>query len=374
MQFSKVAGHAALKQKLIQAAREGRIPHAQLFTGPGGNGKLALAVAYATFLSCEDRKDTDSCGQCSSCIKYGKLSHPDLHFVLPVNTTRSVSREPVTDDFMEEWRTAFLEQPYITTAQWYQAIGIENKQGFIGTRESDKITYKLNLKSYESRYKIMVIWMPEKMNKTASNKLLKLIEEPPPDTVLLMVGDDPDSLLPTVLSRTQQIRVPAIQDQDLREALASMQQYDALEIENAVKLACGNYNKALDYLRESEENLAHLELFIRIMRLAYSRDLQEIFTWVEELSAIGRERQKAFLGFAIRMVRENLLLNEGQEDLARLTKSERDFSEKFHTYIHQGNAPLIAGELNQAIIHIESNAYARIVFLDFALKLVKMIR
>ncbi len=374
MQFSKVAGHPGLKQKLIQSARQGRVAHAQLFFGPEGNGKMALALAYATFLSCEDRLEDDSCGQCPSCMKYEKLVHPDLHFVLPVNTTKSVSKDPLTNDFIEEWRSAFLENQYITTGQWYQSIGLENKQGIINKKESEEITRKLNLKSFESRFKIMIIWMPEKMNLTASNKLLKLIEEPPPETVFLMVSEDPDSLIPTIRSRTQLIRVPGIPDTDLREALGSMQEFDDPEIDNAVKLAGGNYNKALEYLSETEESQKQLELFIRIMRLAYSRDLQEIFAWVEELAGIGREKQKAFLAFAIRMVRENLMLNTTGDELARLTRSEKEFSEKFHPFINTGNAPLIADELNQASIHIEANAYARIVFLDFALKLVKLIR
>lgn len=375
MQFSKVAGHANLKQKLVQSAGNSRVAHAQLFYGPEGNGKLALALAYATFLSCEDRQEDDSCGKCPSCLKYEKLVHPDLHFVLPVNTSKTVAKDAVTDDYIAAWRTAFLENPYITTGQWYQFIGLENKQGIINKKESEVITRKLNLKSYESAYKIMIIWMPEKMNLTASNKLLKLLEEPPPETVFLMVSEDPDGLISTIRSRTQLIRVPGIPDEDLRKALEGLQLENSDEINNAVKLAAGNYNKALDYLKETEESKAQLELFIRIMRIAYSTKLlPEVFTWVEDLVNLGREKQKAFFVFALRMVRENLMLNQQHDQLARLTRNEMEFASKFNPFIHERNAPAIAEELNQASIHIEANAYARIVFLDFALKLVKLIR
>ena len=374
MQFSKVAGHAKLKLKLVQSASENKVAHAQLFFGPEGSGSLALALAYATYLSCEDRKTDDSCGECPSCRKYDKLVHPDLHFALPVSTTKSVTKDPVSDDFIAEWRTAFLENPYITANQWYQSIGLGNKQGIINKSESREIMRKLNLKSFESAFKTMIIWMPEKMNLTASNKLLKLIEEPPPATVFLLVSEDPDGIIPTIRSRTQLIRVPCIGDEDLHKALEGLQEVDKCEISNAVKLAGGNYNKALNYLNENEESKIQLDLFIRVMRLAYSRNVQDIFTWVEELAGLGREKQKAFLAFALRMVRENLMLNQKQEELVRLTRSEMEFSSKFSPFIHAKNAPAIAEELNRASIHIEANAYARIVLLDFALKLVKLIR
>lgn len=374
MQFSKVAGHIELKQKLVQSAIENRVPHAQLFYGPEGSGSLALALAYATFLSCEDRQALDSCGECPSCQKYEKLVHPDLHFILPVSTTKSVTKDPVSDDFIGEWRRAFLENPYITSNQWFQSIGLENKQGIINKSESREILRKLNLKPFESAFKIMIIWMPEKMNLTASNKLLKLIEEPPPATVFLLVTENPDGIIPTIRSRTQFIRVPGIGDEDLQQALEGLQLAGKKEISNAVMLAGGNYIKALNYLNENEENRIHLELFIRIMRLTYSREMQEILTWVDELAATGREKQKAFLAFALRMLRENLMMNRKQDGLVRLTDSEMEFSRKFSPYIHDKNAPLIAEELNQASIHIEANAYARIVLLDFALKLVKLIR
>jgi len=373
MRFSEVAGHAELKQQLIQSVAEGRVPHAQLFLGPQGSGSLALALAYATYLSCQERQEEDSCGHCPSCLKYDRLIHPDLHFVFPVFTTKSISK-PVSDDFIAEWRTALLENPYLTQNQWYSQIGMENKQGSILTRESEEIMKKLQLKSYESDFKVMIIWMPERMNQTAANKLLKLIEEPPPMTIFLMVPEDTGPMLPTILSRTQQIRVPRIREEDLLEALKKKHQVSDETLQSAVKIAGGNYVIAEENIRASEDSAYQLELFIRIMRLAWAREFQEIFEWVEELAGLGRERQKAFLAYVIRMIRENYLLNKEQGELVRMTADESDFSKKFFPFINDRNVPAMVQELNEASIHIEANAYARIVFLDFALKLVKLIR
>ncbi len=374
MRFSEVAGHADLKQQLVQSVAEQRVPHAQLFHGPQGSGSLVLALAYATYLSCQDRQEEDSCGLCPSCLKYDRLVHPDLHFVFPVFTTKSVKKDPVSDDFITEWRNALLESPYITPNQWYSYIGMENKQGSIIKRESEEIMKKLQLKSYESDYKVMIIWMPEKMNPTASNKLLKLIEEPPPMTIFLLVPEDTGPMLPTILSRTQMIRVPRIAEEDLLDALKKKHSVSDEILKSAVKISGGNFVKAEENLMTSEDSAYQLELFIRIMRLTYSREFQAIFEWVEELSGLGRERQKAFLAYAIRMIRENYLLNKEQGELVRMTADESNFSKKFFPFINDGNVPVIVQELNEASIHIEANAYARIVFLDFALKLVKLIR
>jgi DNA polymerase-3 subunit delta' len=374
LRFSEVAGHNEIKKRLILSAQEERVPHAQLFHGPEGTGSLALALAYATYLSCTDRLTGDSCGECASCQKYDKLVHPDLHFVFPVFTTKSVSSNPVSDDFINEWRTALLENPYLTLQQWYACLGLENKQGIINVHESEAIVKKLNFKAFESSHKVMIIWMPEKMNTPASNKLLKMIEEPPPMTVFLMVGENTGDLLPTVLSRTQLIRIPRLSDKDLLEALKKKYSIAEEHLANAVHLANGSYSNAVEILNRSEESEYQLELFIRIMRLAYSRKFQEIFEWVEEVAGLGRERQKQFLIYSIRLVRENYLLNMQEKDLVRLSPEEKDFSEKFSAFIHEGNAPAIIQEFNDACTHIEANAYARIVLLDFALNLVKLIR
>lgn len=374
MRFAEVPGHTDIKQRLVQSVREGRVPHAQLFHGDPGSWTLPLALSYATYLSCTDRRENDSCGMCPSCIKYDRLIHPDFHFTFPVVNTRGTGNRPVSDDFLEEWRKALLEHPSMTLTQWYACMGAENKQGIINIFESQAIQKKLSLKAFESSHKVLIIWMPEKMNPQAANKLLKLLEEPPPLTVFLMVSEHPGQLLPTVLSRAQMIRVPHLADRDLQAVLNKRLSTDETELKNAVHLAGGDYNRAIEILRGSEESEYQLDLFIRIMRLAYSRKFREIFDWVEEASSLGRERQKAFLRYALRMVRENYLLNLQQPALVRMSPPESEFSGRFSAFIGDHNADAIVRELEEASTHIEANAYARIVFLDFTLRLVKLIR
>lgn len=349
------------------------MPHAQLLHGPGGSGSLALALAYATYISCTDRQVDDSCGSCPSCLKYDKLIHPDLHFSFPVVTTTSNSK-PVSDDFIEQWRDSLLGNQYITLPQWYSNLGVENKQGIINKPEAEAILRKLLLKAYESDHKVLIMWMPEKMNAPAANSLLKMIEEPPPMTVFLLVSEDTGPILPTVLSRTQLIMVPRLSDRDLAEALKKSYSIEEDKILDAVKLADGSFSNAVNVLAMGEETEYQLELFMRIMRLVFSKGWQEIFTWVDEVASLGRERQKNFLAYAGRMVRENYLMNMEHSGLVRMSRPESEFSGRFSAFIHHGNAPAIIEEIEKASLHIEANAYARIVLLDFALTLAKLIR
>lgn len=364
-----------IKDRLVRSVKENRVSHAQLFHGPEGSGSLALAMAYSQFLSCEEKLENDSCGKCPSCIKYEKLIHPDQHFVFPVASTKVVTRkDPASDDFIREWRELILERPYITPNLWYEHIGIENKQGIINKRESEEIIRKFGLKTFESDYKIMIIWMPEKMNLTCANKLLKLIEEPPESSVFLLVSENTEQIIPTILSRTQLIKIPGIEESSLLKALKEKYQMPEEDLRQAAHVAGGNFINALNIIEQSENNELNFDRFVQIMRLVYSRNLIEIFDWVEDISVIGREYQKDFLAFALRMIRENYLLNLDNESLVRLSVKERGFSDKFKAFINPKNAQLIVDEFNLAFVHIEANAYARIVFLDLALKLVKLIR
>jgi len=374
MRFSKVIGQEAVKGRLIKSVKDNRVSHAQLFHGPEGSGSLALAMAYAQFLSCEDKNENDSCGKCPSCIKYEKLVHPDQHFIFPVATTKTIKKDPVSDDFIREWRELILESPYITPGLWYEHIGIEKKQGIINKRESEEIIRKFGFKTFESDYKIMIIWMPEKMNLTAANKLLKLIEEPPENSVFLLVSENTEQIIPTILSRTQLIKIPGIDESSIIKALKERFQGPEEDLNQAGQVAGGSFIKALNAIDQSDNNEQNFERFVKIMRLAYSRNLVEIFDWVDEISGIGREYQKTFLSFALRMIRENYLLNLRSESLVKLSAKERGFSDKFKDFIQPKNARLIVEEFNLAFVHIEANAYARIVFLDLALKLVKLIR
>ena len=294
MLFKDIIGQEEVKKRLIKTVEENRISHAQLFLAPEGTGGLPLAIAYAQYLSCENRGGNDSCGTCPSCTKYSKLIHPDLHFILPVASTPKVQK-PLTDKFLEEWRAAFLENPYLNPAEWYKAIGLENKQGFINVEESNEIIRKLSFKSFESEYKVVIIWLPEKMNKPAANKLLKIIEEPPSKTLFLMVAENLTNILPTIYSRVQMIRIPKPEEKEILLALQQKYDFEEVIIKDAAHLADGNYLRALNFLERAEENELHFERFRALMRLCWTNDIQGILSWVEEIVRTGRESQKQFI-------------------------------------------------------------------------------
>jgi DNA polymerase III subunit delta' len=374
MLFKEVIGQEEIKKRLTLTVHENRISHALLFLGPEGSGNLALALAYAQFISCTNRQQDDSCGVCPSCQKYHKLIHPDLHFVYPVATTKSVDKNPVSDNFITDWRMGITKNPYMTLSQWYELIGIENKQGNIGNNEAYEILRKLSLKSYESDYKIMIIWMPEKLNITAANKLLKIIEEPPPKTLFLMVGENSSKLLPTILSRTQLVKIPKINDESMRAALASTSNLPEQALNNIVHLALGNYNHALTLLESNEENNVNFDLFVRLMRLGWTRKMAEIFQWVDEVSSLGRERQKNFLLEAMRLLRENFLRNQKLEEMVHMTDQENEFANNFNKFIKPSNISSINDELNKAYADIEWNGYAKFIFLDLLLKISRLLK
>jgi DNA polymerase-3 subunit delta' len=374
MFFSDVIGQDEVKSKLINSVNSGRIPHAQLFFGPDGSGSLAMAIAYAQFVGCSNRSEHDSCGTCPSCRKMGKLMHPDLHFAFPVNTSKSIDKEPVSDDYIKEWREFVLSMPYFTSHQWYDFIGLENKQGLISKYESELIIRKLNLKSFESDYKFMVIWLPEKMNPTSANMLLKLLEEPPEKTLFLMVSEEPSQLLVTIASRTQPIKLSAIDVHSMSGALRSKFSLTEEEIQNACRLANGNFIKALEAINTTSENEFNFEYFISIMRFCYSRNFLEINNWVEEMSTIGRERLKNFFDYSIRLVRENFIMNLKNQDILYLTNKEAEFSKQFHPFINGANVIPIYNEISRASADIERNGYAKLVLFDFSLRIVKLIR
>lgn len=387
MFFRDIIGLDNVKKKLIHTVTDNRISHAQLFLGPEGCGKLALAIAYSQYISCTDRQEDDSCGRCHSCLKFKKLIHPDLHFVYPVSKTKKFT-SPKSDDFITEWRKFILEGNYHTLTNWLDCIGTENMQGSIYAHESQEIIRKLNLKTFESEYKIMIIWMPEKMNVTASNKLLKMIEEPPEKTIFLLVSENEEQIIATIRSRTQLIKIPKIDEQNMFTALKQKFPIDDKEINNVVRLANGNYVSAIYILKSrnkqhfqdsgvEDTHAIFFELFSRMMRLCYAVNVLDIMKWVDDLTQLGREKQKGYLIYALRMIRENFILNlvpEQQNKIVYLANEEADFSRKFAQFIHQKNIFQIYEEFDKAHQHIERNAYDRILFLDLALKLTRMLK
>jgi DNA polymerase III subunit delta' len=374
MQFSEVLGHVQVKKRLIQSVKDNRVSHAQLFIGPEGTGKLPLAIAYAQYMCCKDPSDEDSCGTCPSCIKYGKLAHPDLHFVFPIVKLQKGSDNTVSDDFIHQWREAVLSNPYISENQWYEVIGAENKQGIISVAESNSVLRKLSLKSYEAPYKVVIIWLPEKMHVSAANKLLKLLEEPPDMTVFLLLAEQTDTILPTILSRTQIIRVGPLDEASINKGLQERFPDDEAMIGDVIRRSNGNYGVALQLMEEGEMELEHFEEFGNFMRMCYKREIVELYRWTEKIAGWGRERLKMFLSYSLRMIRENFMLNLQQQEITYLTSREHEFSVRFSKFIHTGNVFKMAAEFQRAAEHIEANGLAKVVLFDLAIKNIMLLK
>ena len=384
MLFSEIIGQQEIKKRFIRTVSEQRIPHAQLLRGPDGVGKLGLAIAYAQYICCENRSLTDSCGVCPSCVKYKKLVHPDLHFVFPVIKPPGKS-SVICDDFIADFRSMVLNNLYFSVNEWYAKISGDAKQGMIYGNESEEIIRKLSLKTYESEYKVMIIWLPEKMNLTCSNKLLKILEEPPEKTVFLLVSNEPDHIITTILSRTQHIHIPRLSEKEITNALL---RNDELEVEDedavyAAHIANGSYLNALAVLNEGDENKLNFDRFMLIMRLAWQvgnkkdhASLKTLKKWSDDMAAatIGRERQKNFLSYAQRMTRENFILNLQQPELNYLTSLEADFSKRFSPFINERNVEEIMIEFALAEKQIEQNTNAKMVFFDLTLKIIMLLK
>ena len=377
MYFKDVLGQEKLKKLLMQSVREGAIPHAQLFFGPKGSAKLALALAFAQYVSCTNKQQDDACGTCPSCVKHLKFVHPDLHFVFPVATTPNVKTKPVSKNFLGEWRSLLDENPYFSLFDWLKHIGVGNKQGIISVEESSRILKDLSLKPFESETRIILIWMPEKMNIQAANKLLKIIEEPPQKTLFLLVAESTENMLATVLSRTQLLKVPRYSNEEVLNYLTNrgVEQARARMISNFVD---GNFNEALqlvEYVEDSEQNALD---FVQWMRLCFSalqvKDINKLVQWSEMMAKVGRESQKSFLLFASNVMRDALLKNYGVEKMMKMNVSGHNFTmEKFAPYIHAENCIEIISELNMAQLHIERNANPKILFLDTSFKIARLL-
>jgi DNA polymerase-3 subunit delta' len=375
MFFRDIVGQEGLKNRIIQTVKETRVSHAWLFFGSEGTGALPLALAYAGYILCTNHDEKDSCGSCASCIKSGKYIHPDLHFVFPVNKTRSLDKDSVTsDDFIAEWRKFILGNPYGSLSQWYDFIDLENKQGSISTEESKRLAGKLFLKSFESDYKVVIIWQPEKMNDQAGNKLLKLLEEPPALTIFLLVSENPDQLLGTIRSRCIPVKVPRISNAELSEYLVTNRHIGDEMAEEITRLAEGNYPKAMELVEETEDISANFSRFRDLMRSCFKASINELVKMAEELSALTREKQKSFLEYGLRTIRESVALHFDNSEIVFLTGGEKDFMPNFAPFINGNNVIPFTNELNKAIFDIERNANGRIVFLDLALKLSALIR
>lgn len=371
MLFSEVIGHLTLKKQLRQSVNENRVSHAQLFLGNEGSGNLALALAFAQYINCENSsKEDESCQVCPSCLKASKLIHPDIHFSYPVIPKKSGDK-PKSTDFIEQWRNAFLENPYMNVNQWLQFIEAENKQGNITIEECHDIIRKLNLKTFESRYKILILWMPEYLDK-AGNTLLKLIEEPPDNTVILLVAQNRDLILNTIISRTQLLKVNSLQDEEIQTALMERKNLLAEESKKISLMSDGNFNEALRLMANPENDFAGY--FQRWMEMLLTNNGNDLLKWVDEISKIGRENQKGLLRYGLHFLREMLMVDLQTNNHLRLLKGEFQFAEKLNNQIGFDGLERIIELFNKNHYYIERNANPKILFLNLSLSLSKILQ
>lgn len=389
MRFSDIPGQQKLKHRLIQSVKDNRISHAQLFLGPEGSGKLALALAYAQYINCRNRTLDDSCGVCPSCNKYNKLIHPDLHFLYPINKTKEVDEKKVTSkDFIIAWREFLLENnSFVSLPDWYDKIGIEKKQGLINAEDADSVNHTLAYKAYEAEFKVMIIWMVEKMNTIAANKLLKNLEEPPDKTLFILVSENHDQVISTILSRTQLVKVPRLDESSILDALINRYQVQPDILKNFARQAEGNLKAAIDMAEQAtgDSNTMDVEkesfLLLRdwMRRIYVFGAKQKEYDLLQEviLRLVGdgsREKQKEILGYSLKLFRLCMQYHVGNERLVLYSGEELDFISKFATFIHPRNISLIDEEINRAIFHIERNANATIVFTDLSHIIARLIK
>ena len=370
MTFADIPNQAAVKQLLRQSVQRQHVAHAQLFRGKEGGAALALALAYAQFLNCEARAvdADDSCGHCPACAKTAKLVHPDLNFIVPVTTTKTVAKDAVSSKFMAEWRTFVLDNPYQGLNDWMQHIGAENKQGNISKDEAVQILKLVSLKAFEARFKIVILWLPELMHPAAANAVLKLLEEPPPATIFLLVSHAPEQLLPTIISRVQPVVVRPFAEDDITDYLHRHNQVPEAKARQVAQLADGNLGAALAS-RDSNADHDYFEFFVKWMRQAYSQKAAEIIKHSEEFQKLGRENQKELLSYSLGLLRKVLLFGIDPKFIPHLPAAEQDFVTKFSRLVTPRNADLLTKELTDAHYHIERNANAKMVFVDSSLRM-----
>jgi len=379
MLFEDILGQEYIKKHLTQSVDNGRIPHAQLFVGPEGSGALPMAIAYAQYILCANTNGENNTGNQTCNLKFTNLSHPDLHFAFPVTTSDKAKSRPVSNNYMDEWRQMLKEQPYGNLFDWYKLLGVDNKQGQIGVDEALEIVKSLSLKSYEGGYKVMLIWMAEKMNIACANKLLKLIEEPPTKTVFILIAEEEEQIIKTIKSRCQLLHFPPLSENEIKQGL--IKNY-GLDESVAIKIAHqsdGNFNKACDLIYQDSEDLQFEKWFVFWIRTAFRAKgnksvIHDLISWSDDIAKTGRETQKQFLHFCLNFFRQALLLNYSASKLVYLEPKTDSFKlEKFAPFVHNDNILDISDALQDAIYHIERNGNSKIILTDLSIKLTRLL-
>ncbi len=374
MQFKDIIGQEEIKRKLIRSVQENRVPHAQMLVGPSGNGKLALVLAYAQYIMCQNRTETDSCGVCPACQKMSKYIHPDMHFVVPTAPTKKI-KDNESDLFIENWRDYLAKcEGYASEEDWYLHLDIENKQGFISVRDAKTLIHKLNFKAFEGSFKIVVIWMAEKLRDDTANKMLKMLEEPPERTFFLLVAEDPEGILATIKSRTVMTRVPRIGTNDIQSSLSERIGVESETAKDIALIANGNWIAAKKMSQNNDDYKYNFHIFQQWMRLCFKNKIPELIDFSDNLKDLGREKQKNLLSYSLSVVHNAFLINNGLANNVLLPDDEKQFCSNFAPFIKNENAATIANLLNESISQIEQNAYASLLFTNLSLKLCILLR
>lgn len=377
MRFQEIIGNENIKSSLIKSENNNRIAHSYLFLGENGSSKLAIALAFAQYINCEKKSNQDSCGECNSCIKFNNLTHPDLHLIFPVLSIKNI-KKVVSDNFVEQWREQVLNNPYLNLNNWFDVFSEDNKTGktgYIYTQESESLNQKLRLKHYESEYRIVIIWKPEKMQSRTSNKLLKLLEEPPHKTIFLLVSENAEILLKTILSRLQIIKIQQHKKEDLKKVLsAKYPEKTKEEIDNIIAVTNGDLGQAIHLFRLDNFEDDDFEEFQKWTRICYSTNIQEITIWTNERSAKGRESQLTFLKYALKMIRNCLIFHYSDTKSLYMTDKEKEFLLNFHKFIHQDNIIQITKILEEGIENIERNGNVKIMLYELSLQMMRLLK
>ncbi len=374
MLFSDIPGHESIKERMRSMTLSGHLPHAILLEGPSGVGKMALARAFAQYINCE-HPDTneDACGKCQSCLLHQTLNHIDTQYVYPVVKLEKMNTAPTSDDFSDEWREYLSGRIFMDFQAWTEMFPKKNAQPITYVTESASLLHKLSFTSHVSRHKIVIWWLPERMNEEAANKLLKMIEEPFDDTIFLMVSDNPRQILPTIYSRVQRLQVKRLPDDVVANYLITNCNTPESDAMAMAHIAEGSIPNAIQALNQSNDNAELFDMFIQLMRLAYQRNVKGLRTWSETLAAMGRDREMRFYEYAMRLIRENFVYNFNVQNLNYLTASEEEFSKKFARFINESNVEKIISVFNKALIDIAGNANGKIVNLDTSIKIIMLL-